>query len=177
MEAGAQVHTWVPAHDAAQGHAWVPIREAAAALGVSADTIKRRIKAGDLPARKDPRPQGFVWLVQMESARVPAAVAAIHAVVPAPVHAPAPEADAALAVALAQVDELRAQVKILSDELDARRREVHDLLALLQRSAAPQQHEGSAGVPAPVVAPVPPMHARVRPPWWRRFLQVLADSL
>ena len=42
---------------------WVPIREAALRLSVSPDTIKRRLKAGELHGEKQPTPQGFVWHV------------------------------------------------------------------------------------------------------------------
>lgn len=43
----------------------VPIKEAAERLGVSADTIKRRVKAGDLVGHQKPTAQGFVWLVEV----------------------------------------------------------------------------------------------------------------
>ncbi len=43
----------------------VPIKEAAERLGVSADTIKRRVKAGELVGHKKPTAQGFVWLVEV----------------------------------------------------------------------------------------------------------------
>jgi len=43
----------------------VPIKEAAERLGVSADTIKRRMKAGELVGHQKPTAQGFVWLVEV----------------------------------------------------------------------------------------------------------------
>jgi DNA-binding transcriptional MocR family regulator len=39
--------------------------EAAHRLGVSVDTVKRRIQKGELKGHQQPRPQGFVWLVEM----------------------------------------------------------------------------------------------------------------
>ena len=39
--------------------------EAAHQLGVSVDTVKRRIQKGELKGHQQPRPQGFVWLVEM----------------------------------------------------------------------------------------------------------------
>jgi DNA-binding transcriptional MerR regulator len=39
--------------------------EAAHQLGVSVDTVKRRIQKGELRGHQQPRPQGFVWLVEM----------------------------------------------------------------------------------------------------------------
>jgi hypothetical protein len=43
----------------------VPIKEAAERLGVSADTIKRRMKAGELVGQKKPTAQGYIWLVDV----------------------------------------------------------------------------------------------------------------
>jgi len=43
----------------------VPIRDAAARLGVSPDTIRRRIKAGDLTGERVPTPQGHRWVVAL----------------------------------------------------------------------------------------------------------------
>lgn len=43
----------------------VPVKEAAERLGVSADTIKRRMKAGELVGHQKPTAQGFVWLVEV----------------------------------------------------------------------------------------------------------------
>ena len=43
--------------------------EAARSLGVSVDTIKRRLRRGELQGRKEPRPQGFTWLIEVERLR------------------------------------------------------------------------------------------------------------
>ncbi len=43
----------------------VPIKEAAERLGVSADTIKRRVKAGELVGHQKTTAQGFRWLVEV----------------------------------------------------------------------------------------------------------------
>lgn len=39
---------------------------AAVHLGVSAGTVRRRIRGGQMTARQVPRPQGHVWLVDVE---------------------------------------------------------------------------------------------------------------
>jgi chromosome segregation ATPase len=44
----------------------VTMTEAAQKLGVSTDTIKRRLRRGELKGRKQPRPQGFTWLIELE---------------------------------------------------------------------------------------------------------------
>jgi excisionase family DNA binding protein len=41
----------------------VTVEEAAKCLGVSRDTIMRRIRKGELEAQQKPRPQGHVWRV------------------------------------------------------------------------------------------------------------------
>jgi hypothetical protein len=43
----------------------VTIQQAAARLGVSPDTIRRRMLSGKLKAIREPRPQGFRWLVEL----------------------------------------------------------------------------------------------------------------
>src|SRR5688572_24298608 len=43
----------------------VTIEQAAALLGVSASTIRRRIRAGTLQVTETRRPQGTVWLVHL----------------------------------------------------------------------------------------------------------------
>lgn len=43
----------------------VSIKEAAERLGVSADTIRRRLKSGDLSGEREKTPQGFVWRVEL----------------------------------------------------------------------------------------------------------------
>ena len=43
----------------------VPIKEAAKRLGVSADTIKRRLKTGELVGHQKSTAPGFVWLVEV----------------------------------------------------------------------------------------------------------------
>ncbi len=43
----------------------VPLKEAAERLGVSLDTVKRRMKAGELVGHRKPTAQGFVWHVEV----------------------------------------------------------------------------------------------------------------
>src|SRR5215217_3954175 len=50
----------------------VTIEQAAAILGVSASTIRRRIKAGNLRVEEARRPQGVVWLVHLPPGTAPA---------------------------------------------------------------------------------------------------------
>ena len=57
-------------HDTAEVHddegAWVALADAAQVLDVSVDTVKRRMKRGELESRRETIPQGFRWLVRID---------------------------------------------------------------------------------------------------------------
>ena len=44
------------------------IPEAAQRLGVSIDTVRRRLRKGELRGQHQPTPQGFIWMVEAPSA-------------------------------------------------------------------------------------------------------------
>jgi excisionase family DNA binding protein len=46
---------------------WLTIAEAAAALGVSVDTVRRRLKRGELQAQQMPTERGPVWRVAIDA--------------------------------------------------------------------------------------------------------------
>ena len=52
-----------------RGQTWAPLAEVAAAYGVSIDTIRRRMKRGELEARRQQTPQGFKWLALLPAER------------------------------------------------------------------------------------------------------------
>lgn len=96
----------------------VTIREAARRLGVSEDTVRRRMRRGDLVGVREDTAAGFRWLVEVPEE--------------------GPEAEAGptgsaelLEVALAHERDVRA---LLERELEARRREVSELHVLLQNA-------------------------------------------
>ena len=94
----------------------VSIREAADTLGVSIDTIRRRIGKGTLSAHKVPTQRGMTWRVQLLGDA------------PADAHAPA-HANGH------QVQALQETIEILKIELEARRREISELHVLMQGRA------------------------------------------
>jgi len=100
----------------------VSIGEAARRLGVSTDTIRRRIGKGELLAHREPTPQGYRWEIELQPNDQP-----LNG------HEGNNEA---------LVTALLAQVQAQAEELDARRREVQELHVLLQTAqtalAAPQ---------------------------------------
>ena len=108
------------------------IPEAAKQLGVSQDTIRRRIRRGQVQAVQHPTPQGHVWLVE----------------IPDTPDDPRPALDVELL--RREAEHWREVAGILHEELVARRREVHELLLLLEQSRR-QQGPGSLDTQ-------PPMH-------------------
>jgi hypothetical protein len=148
---------------------FVPLRAAVALLGVSDDTIRRRIKAGTLTARQEPTAAGFRWLVDVPADAVPHRDP--HA---DPQHGPAesapdPQASAGNGHA-GEVAALRELVTVLRDQLDARTREVAELHVLLQRAQLPAPVGQSEPAPTtPTEAPesgVAPLSPRR---WWQRL--------
>ena len=94
----------------------VTIAEAAKCLGISTDTIRRRISKGELQARKVPSPHGDQYMVE----------------IPDEIYAASQDNNDNCA----EIDILRKTISILETELEARRREVQELHVLLQQAQA-----------------------------------------
>ena len=136
--------------------ALLTVPEAAQRLGVSTDTVKRRLKKGELQGHQEPRPQGYTWLVDFpdEPNTPPHNGAGLGESVPT----------------AAEVRRLEEIVSILQQQLDERHhelerrgQEIERFQILLQQAldpartlAAPLQPHGQA-----------PLHV----PWWRRLWQ------
>ena len=167
----------------------VTIKQAATLLGCSQDTIKRKIRRGELIGVKEPRAQGYTWLVQVDgpvstgsgpvedqpSAEDLAAVATTFAG-EQPSSTPLP--DPTVRALEQTIEVLRGQVQEQQIELDARRREVGELHVLLQTAqralAAPMQGTDAPPEHATVAAPV---HAPLPVHWWRWIAAVAALAL
>lgn len=156
----------------------VSVPEAAAALGVSVNTIRRWIKAGELRAEQVERPQGVAWHVHLPrhvpagtshappdgtSQHVPPAPAAgtshgTSLVPPAQQQAEAlaTYAAAILAPVLAELATARAQLVAQAEELGTLRERL--AAAEAQSKASPEANE----------SPGPP--AEASPPWWARLV-------
>jgi len=103
----------------------VTITEAAQLLGISSATIKRRLKAGELNGRQASRPQGFLWMVEIDQdhSSTPPTTGSRNG--GSNSNSTGTELGSLVAV-------LQAQVASQAEELDARRREVQELHVLLQ---------------------------------------------
>lgn len=109
--------------------AYAPIADVAAAYGVSVDTIRRRIRKGELQGRKEQTPQGFRWMLPMP---------APGDTLPGSAPVPAPATDHA------------AMVEVLQGELAARNSEIERLHALLDVQARALEAVASRpALPAP----------------------------
>jgi len=159
----------------------VPIREAALRLGVSPDTVRRRMKTGELHGEKQPTPQGFVWLVEL-----PADVPSLEA---AAVETLGGD-DVELVMLRAQVNGLEALAGELRSERDAWRdqaarsddaarelrvlvRQAQTLAQALPATTGQGGEEGGNAYATHVHMPgqAPPQHAEApgRRPWWKRL--------
>ena len=88
----------------------VSINEAAERLGVSVDTIRRRLKSGDLAGEKVKSAQGFAWRIELPADAPPAQDAGSTS--------SAPAADA---IELVQLRERAAGLERLAEELKSER--------------------------------------------------------
>jgi len=96
--------------------ATVSIGDAATRLGVSADTIRRRIGKGTLTGHQEPTAQGFRWQVEIPEIQEKNG------------HQGDAHGDA--------LENLLLVIKTQADELEARRREISELHVLLQTAQA-----------------------------------------
>jgi hypothetical protein len=128
----------------------ITLADAAHRLGVSVDTVRRRLQKGELKGQQQARPQGFIWLIEM-----PDETDQGNSVAGSQAEA---EGNSQVSVAAcgAEIKRLEGMVAMLQDrvnaqqeELEARRREVQELHVLLQQS--------QAALPAP----------RSGRSWWR----------
>jgi len=156
----------------------VSIQEAAARLGVSADTVRRRLKRDELTGEREPTPQGFIWRIALPLAEyapeTPGAAAGASAV-----------DSLGDAVELAQLRERVAGLERLAAELQSERddwreharrdseaaRELRVLLQNEQLRALPQDttpQEAPGWAEAPGHAPQMPRDVRRRVWDWLR---------
>jgi len=172
---------------------WVPIKEAAERLGISADTVRRRLKRGELTGKHEPTAQGFTWVVELPALEEDADEASA----PLESHATAPTAQAVIGEAL-ELGTLRERVSglerltaELSDERDewreqARRHEdaarelrilVQGAQALARVLPASTGDGGGEDAPAPPQSPQDAQRAARGPGWlWNRLVRRLGGA-
>ena len=102
----------------------VSIPEAAKRLGVTQDTIRRRIRKGELAAYQEPRPQGYVWLVDVPEEELSTEE---------PRYSDFKEETSEVQLLREMMELLREELKTKDRQLEAREREVQELHVLLQQ--------------------------------------------
>jgi len=130
------------------------IADAAQRLGVSDHTVRRRIKAGELPARRDGT--GRLWVTLADAGATPAESSATASRTPE-----SPPDGHSTAVYRELVASLQRQIETQALELDARRREVQELHVLLQ------QAQRALPAPAQQIAQDAPSAEPLRRRWWQ----------
>ena len=134
----------------------VSVAEAAKFLGVSEETVKRRIRRGELVGKQHPRPQGYAWMVEIPDELQATNNDTHHDINTDHDDAITPQqlvtGNGSIGGELKRLDQmvviLEKQATLHQEEVESRRREVQELHVLLQ-----QAH---AALPAP----------RERGPWW-----------
>jgi hypothetical protein len=121
----------------------VSVMEAATHLGVSPDTIRRRIRNGELQARREPTPQGYIWRVELPEEES-AEEAALKATNPAAWRE-------LVDVLKDEVALLREQLAAHQEELVSKNKQIEQLHILLQQA--------QASLPEP----------KDRRSWWQRL--------
>jgi hypothetical protein len=135
---------------------WVTKKEAAERLGISIDTVDRRLKRGELCGKQQTRPQGFTWLIEVPDETYDQGAGEASPPLGTPVITPQSTPDKTREVHRLEelVAALKDEVSLLQHQLDAQQtqleskdRQIGELHVLLQQAA----------LPAP----------RNNRPWWR----------
>ncbi len=154
--------------------------EAARTLGLSVDAIRKRVQRGTIPYEKGPAGRVTILLDTVETLRDEGETLQDEIQ-----DTPGPEADLLLEAKDETIEELRARVRRLEQDLDSRneelRRRDHLLAAALERIPAIESPETLRAPETPDEEPtgadVPPAPqdretASSRPSWWRRFFGI-----
>jgi len=132
----------------------VTMAEAAHRLGVSTDTVRRRLHRGDLEGHQQPTPQGFIWLIEIPENAGPGDAYAVADADSDSAQADATASELSSARELIEVFrkeiEIRdKQLEVKDQQIETKDRQIGELHVLLQQA--------QAALPAP----------RDGRPWWR----------
>jgi hypothetical protein len=134
----------------------VTMAEAAKRLGVSVDTIRRKLRRGELQGCQQPRPQGFIWVVELPEESDNHDVTFAETVADTSASYPGSKGEICrleetVAVLQAQVVAQQQQMEAQQEELTAKNKQIEQLHVLLQQA--------QAALPAP----------RENRSWWQRL--------
>jgi hypothetical protein len=128
----------------------VSVFEAAQCLGISPDTVRRRISNGALKARKAVNGQNFTWRVELPDDLVASCLRNQEEPHATQVHDREDSVQALLDSQAVLISTLQAQVQAQMQQLDAKDKQIQELHVLLREARE---------LPAP----------REGRPWWRRW--------
>ena len=162
--------------DDALGDGWVTLAEAAGLLGVSVDTIRRRLRKGAFEAQQVPTQHGPAWMVRLGD--VPTVL---------PTGSSTPRQDAASLELVHLVRDLQAELLRRSEAAAMWQARAEMLGHQLRALEAPRPHQTATDAretaespdppseppdpppaPSPAPAPIPPQ-PNGGSPWWRRW--------
>ena len=164
-----------------RGDGWVTLAEAAGLLGVSVDTIRRRLRKGAFEAQQVPTQHGPAWMVRLGD--VPTVL---------PTGSSTPRQDATTLELVHLVGRLQEENRNLAGQLGYVQAKLHQAEDTIRALEAPRSHqtptagretaeapdppsEPSELIPAasPVPQPIPP-EPNGGSPWWRRWWAALS---
>jgi hypothetical protein len=135
----------------------VTIAEAAKRLGMSIDSIRRRIAKEELKARKVPSPHGEIYMIEL----------------PDDIAAPSADENKDKEDNPVALEAMRKTIAILENELEARRREVQELHVLLQQAQKQLPPGKTEEKPAETVKTEGPKKVS----WWQRMFGGKKDQV
>ncbi len=146
----------MPAITLGEAMTLVTVPEAAVRLGISPQTVKRRLKRGELGGEQRATPQGFNWLIEVPEEHttngtpngIPTGTPMSSAIGADDISAGIPSGDSSVYELVAA---LQTQVDAQQKQLEAKDRQIGELHVLLQRA--------QLALPAPEQSR----------PWWRRL--------
>ncbi len=139
------------------------IEEAADVLGLSARTVRRRIRSGILPSEREATPQGYRYVVLLDVVQVDAEP------VSTPLATPTDTEEQVTAALLAEVTAERDWLRRRVEELTRQHENFQVLLRQAQeaRYLPPGQEHANGMTPA---SPMGTSRVDGRLPWWRAWL-------
>ena len=166
-----------------RGDGWVTLAEAAGLLGVSVDTIRRRLRKGAFEAQQVPTQHGPAWMVRLGD--VPTVL---------PTGSSTPRQDATTLELVHLVGRLQEENRNLAGQLGYVQAKLHQAEDTIRALEAPRSHqtatdarETAEGLGLPSAPSEPPWEPSPAPmpilpqpnggsPWWRRWWRLWSGS-
>jgi len=124
----------------------VTMAEAARRSGVTVETIKRRVRRGELNGHQHPRPQGFTWLIEMpEETDDPDSTPSMTPLDTPSTNGEVRRLEDIVCLLQKELDSVRTeaqqQLQTATQQLEAKDKQIGELHVLLQQAALPAPKE------------------------------------